>query len=138
MPPFLNLQILFLNNVLQNHTDDRILCNNIHISRKELIKDKTMKTAQLTQKELRMIVATKYMEQLRANSLQDLYLSAMKAGADRDAMFNACVMAENYYQTAKRLYVELKNRDVKHAVEDEMVETIRNLALASENVVPTL
>ena len=95
-------------------------------------------TAQLTQKELRMIVATKYMEQLRTNSLQDLYLSAMKNGADRDAMFNACMMAENYYQTAKRLYVELKNRDVKHVVEDEMVETIRNLALASEKVIPTL
>lgn len=42
----LNLQILFLKNVLQNHTVDRILCNNIHISRKELIKE-TMKTAQL-------------------------------------------------------------------------------------------
>ncbi len=95
-------------------------------------------TAQLSQKELRMIVATKYMEQLRANSLQELYLSAMKNGADRDVMFNACVMAENYYQTAKWVYVELKARDIKHAAEDEMVETIRQLALASENVVPTL
>jgi hypothetical protein len=95
-------------------------------------------TAQLTQKEIRMIVATKYMEQLKTNSDQDLYLSAMDAGADRDAMFNACVMAENYYQTAKRVYVELKARDIKHAAEDEMVETIRQLALASENVVPTL
>lgn len=95
-------------------------------------------TAQLTDKELRMIVSTKYMEQLRSNSLQELYLSAIENGADRDAMVTAYMAAENYYQTAKRIYVELKARDIQHSVEDEMVEAIRNLALASENVVPTL
>jgi len=43
----LNLQILFLKNVYKNHTVDRKLCNNIHISRKQADKGQNEMTAQL-------------------------------------------------------------------------------------------
>lgn len=92
----------------------------------------------MTTKQARLIAAESYMALLRDNSSMDLYLSAADAGADSHQMADIYQMAESYYQTAHRVYVELKNRDVQHAVEDQMLETIRQLALKSNELVPTL